>query len=101
MLPVRLRPVALAELTDAWHWYEEQREGLGDEFRACADATMAEIGRAPLAWPRVRGEARRRRVRRFPYAVIYIVEAQHIEVLAVFHTSRDPRQWQSRLGSSA
>ena len=47
MLPVRLRPVALGELTDAWRWYEEQREGLGDEFRACVDAAMAEkIGRA-------------------------------------------------------
>jgi hypothetical protein len=45
MLRVRLRPVALAELTDAWRWYEEQREGLGDEFRACVDTAMAEIGR--------------------------------------------------------
>ena len=99
MLPVRLRPVALGELTDAWRWYEEQREGLGDEFRACVDAAMAEIARAPLAWPCVRGDARRRVVRRFPYAVIYLVEPSHIEVLAVFHTSRDPKQWQRRVGS--
>lgn len=99
MLPVRLRPAALAELTDAWRWYEEQREGLGDEFRACVDAAMAELGREPFAWPRVRGEARRRMVRRFPYAVIYLVERQYIEVLAVFHTSRDPKQWQGRSGS--
>jgi len=34
MLPVRLRPAALAELTEAWRWYEAQRDGLGDEFRA-------------------------------------------------------------------
>ena len=99
MLPVRLRPVALAELTDAWRWYEEQREGLGDEFRACVDAAMAEIARSPLMWPRARGEARRRVVRRFPYAVVYLVEPQHIEVLAVFHTSRDPKQWRERMGS--
>jgi hypothetical protein len=44
---------------------------------------MAEIARAPLAWPRVRGDARRRLVRRFPFAVIYLVEPQHIEVLAL------------------
>lgn len=99
MLPVRLRPIALAELTDAWRWYEEQREGLGDEFRACVDAAMAEIGRTPLAWPRVRRDARKRVVRRFPYAVNYLVESQHIEVLAVFHTSRDPKVWQERMGS--
>lgn len=60
---------------------------------------MVEIGPAPLAWPRVRGEARRRVIRRFLYAVIYLDEPQHIEVLAVFHTSRDPKQWHGRLGS--
>lgn len=59
MPPVRLRPVAVTDLTDA----------------------------------------RRRVVRRFPYVVIYLVEPEHIEVLAVFHTSRDPKQWQGRLGS--
>ena len=53
--------------------------------------------RAPLAWPPVRDDARRRLIRRFPFAVIYLVEPQHIEVLAVFHTSRYPKVWQGRL----
>jgi plasmid stabilization system protein ParE len=97
MHAVRLRPVALAELAEAWRWYEEQRGGLGDEFRACVDAAMAEIARAPVAWPRVRGDARRRLVRRFPFAVIDLAEPQHIEVLAVFQTSRDPEVWPGRL----
>jgi toxin ParE1/3/4 len=63
------------------------------------DLAMAEIARAPLTLPQVRGEARRRVVRRFPNAVIYLVKPQPIEVLAVFHTSRDPKHWQARLGS--
>jgi plasmid stabilization system protein ParE len=60
---------------------------------------MAEIARAPLMWPVVRGDARRRLVRRFPYAVIYLAEPEHIEVLAVFHSSRDPKQWHGRVAS--
>jgi toxin ParE1/3/4 len=84
-------------LTEAWRWYEEQHEGLGDEFRACIDAALAEISRAPLMWPRVHGEVRRRVVRRFPYAVIYLAERTHVEVLAVFHASRDPSHWRSRV----
>lgn len=99
MLPVRRRPSALAELTAAWRGYEERREGLGDAFRACVDAAMAEIGRTPLAGPRFRRDARKRVVRRFPYAVISLVEPQHIEVLAVFHTSRDPKEGPERMGS--
>jgi len=69
---------------------------LGDEFAACVDVAMAEIARSPMRWPIVRGVARRI-VRRFPYAVICLVEPQHIEVLAVFHSSRDPRAWKERL----
>jgi hypothetical protein len=28
--------------------------------------------------------------------VIYLAEPEHIEVLAVFHSSRDPKQWHGR-----
>jgi plasmid stabilization system protein ParE len=96
MLPLRLHPAAVQELTEAWSWYETKREGLGDEFRACVDAGMAEIGRSPLEYARVRGEARRKVLRRFPYVLIYFVKTSHVEVIAVFHTSRDPAGWQER-----
>lgn len=96
MRQVRVRPAALAELTEAWRWYEAQRLGLGDEFRACVDAAFAEIVRAPDSWPRVHGEIRRRLVRRFPYSVLYLIKSEHIEVLAVFHFSRDPQKWLRR-----
>ena len=97
MLPVRIRPEALDELAEAWLWYEGQREGLGDEFRSCVDVAMAEIARDPLMWPKVRGEIRRRMTRRFPYAVLFLAVVDRIEVLAVFHSSRDPREWRSRV----
>ena len=96
MLPVRIRPEALDELAEGWLWYEGQREGLGDEFRSCVDVAMAEIAREPLMWPRVRGDVRRRMTRRFPYAVLYLAEEDRVEVLAVFHSSRNPREWKSR-----
>ena len=50
MLPIRLHPAAVQELTEAWSWYETKREGLGDEFRACVDVGMAEISRSPLGY---------------------------------------------------
>ena len=52
--------------------------------------------RSPLAYARVRGEARRKVLRRFPYVLIYFVKPAHLEVIAVFHTSRDPVGWQER-----
>jgi toxin ParE1/3/4 len=98
MLPVRLRPEALDELSEAWAWYEAQRDGLGDEFRACVDAAVAEVARDPEQAPRVRSEVRRKLLQRFPYALFYLLEPEHVEILAVFHLARDPRSWQGRSG---
>jgi|GEM_PF-3421820 len=36
-------------------------------------------------------------VRRFPYAVLFRQRGQSIEVLAVFHGSRDPGLWRERV----
>jgi plasmid stabilization system protein ParE len=36
-------------------------------------------------------------VRRFPYCVYYRPHADRIEILAVFHSSRAPSDWPSRL----
>jgi plasmid stabilization system protein ParE len=46
----------------------------------------------------VRGSVRRSPLRGYPYYVLYYREhADHIEVLSVFHTSRDPKSWQKRI----
>ena len=95
-VPVRLTPEALEDLTDAWGWHESQREGLGDEFRACVEVALTEISRTPPRWPEVRGDIRRSLTRRFPYAILYLAEADHVEVLAVFHTARNPVSWHTR-----
>ena len=98
MLKVNVRPIALDELERAWIWYEEQRPGLGDEFQSCVDAALMAAARDPLAYPQVEGDLRRVLVRRFPYAMLYLVEPDRIEVLAVFHGARDPREWRRRVG---
>ena len=42
-------------------------------------------------------DVRKAVVRRFPYCVYYRPHADRVEVLAVFHTSRDPSLWQGRV----
>ena len=87
---------AEAELDEAFSWYEGRAQGLGSEFTRAVRAVFALIGRNPEQFPRVRGDVRRALVRRFPYAVYYVVEPDQISILAVIHTSRHPRRWQSR-----
>jgi plasmid stabilization system protein ParE len=91
-----VRPRAKAELGEAFRWYEEQREGLGREFLRAALETLFAIEAAPERYPRVRGKVRRALLRRFPYALLYLAEAEQTVVIACFHSKRDPRRWHSR-----
>jgi plasmid stabilization system protein ParE len=53
----------------------------------------------PEAYALVRGEARRASLRRFPYSVIYVLDEATIVILACFHASRDPGEWERRVPS--
>lgn len=89
-------PEARAELRAARAWYDAQAQGLGDEFARAIDAVMAILRRNPETFARIDDERRRALVRRFPYQVLYRIEADAIIVLACFHHRRDPAQYESR-----
>ena len=95
-LPLRIRAEANAELNAAWNWYEDQREGLGDDLLGCVDAALAAVARAPNSYPRVDGTIWRAVVRRFPYVVLFREYPEYIAILAVFHTSRNPDEARGR-----
>lgn len=92
-----VRPEAERDITDAAVWYERQSHGLGWDFTRVADACLAEIVRNPSRFPEVRGRARRALLRRFPFAVFFVVDDTSIRVIAVLHMRQNPERWQRRL----
>lgn len=87
---------AVAEIDEGRRWYEGQAPGLGRAFMLAVDAALADVHRHPAAHAEVRPRVRRALVRGFPYGVFYAAYADHITVLAVIHSRRDPRRWPSR-----
>ena len=92
-----LRPEARAELNDAASHYESLREDLGDEFIEDFLLGITEIEEAPARWPEVEPGVRRFRLSRYPYAVIYRVLSQSIDIVAIAHQSRREGYWRDRL----
>lgn len=90
-------PEARADIREAREWYEESRPELGREFLAAVREVLEAVEESPLRFPRVRSEVRRAPLRRFPYGILYIPEADGPIVLACFHARRDPKIWQARL----
>ena len=87
---VILRPEAKREIAEAYGWYEEKRDGLGNEFLLVVDAAIERIRREPESHPVVHRDVRRALTQRFPYGVFYVADPRRITVIAVFHGSRDP-----------
>jgi plasmid stabilization system protein ParE len=85
------------ELTEAAEWYEERAEGLGRRFIQAVESTLEVVRRNPLTYQKMQFDARRARVRQFPYSVIYRLSADEIVVLSIWHNSRNPRRLRKRL----
>ena len=96
-LEIIVRPEAAREVQEAFDWYEEKSEGLGLEFLRAADACMAGIKRNPLSSPVMYRDIHRSLLRKFPYALFYMVKAERIIVLACFHAKRNPIDWMRRV----
>ncbi len=91
-----VRSEAATDIEEAYIWYERRRRGLGADFLLCLEEVFGRLLRDPGLYPVVYRDVRRALVRRFPYGVFYLVEESRVVVLAVFHSSRDPKEWQSR-----
>ena len=90
-------PEAELDVAEAYRWYEERDEGLGSEFTRSVDGCVYQIQRHSEMYPAVYKEIRQSVIRRFPYSIFYVIEADIVYVVAVFHASRDPQTWQDRV----
>lgn len=95
-MKVILDAAALEELHEAVLFYEDCREGLGQELLASIESAFDAIARHPKLWRQLSGRFRRYLVHRFPYGIIYALEDDVIYVAAVMHLKRKPGYWKSR-----
>lgn len=87
---------ARAEFRDGENYYERQVPGLGGRFRADVRDALKRMRHWPLAAPIERGVIRRMILSRFPYKLLYSVEADCIYIIAVAHLHRAPEYWIGR-----
>ena len=87
---------AAEELQAAAAYYEGRVEGLGADFLDEIEQGFRRIRQFPGLWPIYDGEYRRYLLQRFPYGLIYRVEAEKIFIIAVAHLQRKPDYWKGR-----
>jgi len=96
---IRYRPLAERDVEHVAAWYDGERPGLGEEFVAAVHGLTGRVAENALQFPIVRGTVRRALLRRFPYAILFVVENGVAAILAVAHSSRGPDMLRDRLRS--
>ena len=99
---VEFHPEAQLEFLAAHAWLEAERTGLGDSLAASVGMIADRMVRHPHMGPPVRmvrrpSEVRQVLVHRFQYLVLYRVQGEVIQIVAVAHTRRRPGYWPVRL----
>ena len=86
---------ARAELIEARDWYSARSAEVATRFIAEIETIVERIATAPNQFPMVYRDVRRARCRSgFPYALFFRMVEGTVHVIACFHSSRGPRQWQ-------
>jgi plasmid stabilization system protein ParE len=93
---VVFHPDAEEEFKEAVWWYGNQQESLDLEFVRCIDDAIQKIKRNPGLYLNEFENYRKKVVRRFPFKINYEIAEDHIYVLAVFHSRRNPDQFRLR-----
>lgn len=90
-------PEARDELDNAVEYYDSVRPGLGLDFLEEVYATIQRVLDYPEAWTKLSPNTRRCLTNRFPYSVIYQIQAEHVDVVAIASTNQKPGYWKKRV----
>ena len=91
-------PEAEEEYVDAARYYAEIDRELGSRFYDEIEQLIRDIRQAPERFPLYDPPVRRHFSSVFPYAVLYVEQADRIWIIALMHMKRRPRYWRKRLG---
>jgi mRNA-degrading endonuclease RelE of RelBE toxin-antitoxin system len=98
-MTVHLEHDAELEMLEAARHYEEQQSGLGSDFLDEVDFSLEQIRRGAERFGFYRRSkiVRSVRLERFPYRLLFVVEAELAIVVAVMHLHRRPDYWKKRI----
>ena len=97
MIPYRFLTPAEEEMTEAALFYEAASSQLGSDFLDDVQKAVERLREFPQAGEAITSNFRQTLLHRFPFSLIYTIEANVIVVIAVAHHGRRPGYWQSRV----
>jgi len=89
---IKFTPEAQFEFHEAVIFYETKQKGLGKRFSDAIKKSLYFIAVNPLGSEVKYLEIRVTTVKKFPFTIHYSIENDVVLIIAVFHSSRNPKQ---------
>ena len=91
-------PAAEAEHLETVAYYESKKPGLGATYLAEFENILVDICDAPQRYPiEIKPDIQRRRMKKFPFTILFRTDSDSIQILAVAHHRQRPKYWLVRL----
>lgn len=91
---LKILPRAKLDLKEIAVWYDEEvQKGFGKRLLSSVKTEMALVQNNPLIFQTKYDNNKTILVKNFPYLIHYEIINNHIVVKAVFHTSRNPKNY--------
>ena len=97
MIAYRFLYPAEEEMNEASSYYEATCAGLGLDFLADVQLGIDRLCEHPYLGHAIGRGLRRKLLHRFPFSLIYSVEADAILIVSVAHYGRRPGYWKTRV----
>ena len=97
MFRLKFHPDVSFEIKASYDWYQEQSDGLGEDFLNELESSYEAIIELAETWPKFQNNFRRFLLSKFPFSVVYREQDNVVYVVTVMHNSRKPGYWSERI----
>lgn len=94
---IELSSEAEVDLDKSYECYYEDNTKAADAFFKQINLGFEHIRQQPNSFPIVHKDIRKYVVKKFPFVIYYQVIGKVIQIIAIFHTSRNPEIWNERI----
>ena len=96
MIPVDYLPGARHDFDESFDWYAERSAVAAERFSKAVDAALNWNAANAELCALIDSRHREHIVKRFPFRIVYRVEANRVLVVAIAHAKRRPGYWEHR-----
>ena len=93
---IELSDEAETDFNESYEYYLEDSPKVADTFFRRINICFEDIKQNPNSFPFAYKDIRKYVVKKFPFVIYYRIIDSIIQVIGIFHTSRNPEIWNER-----